>query len=118
MKIKWASDVAKQDYPAAERYLTLLFKKAEVERLLKRLRSAAIESFAAKDVLRAAGLEADMSSDSLTKEKRKVESGEKLSPILLVRDERNGRLIIADGYHRVCVTYLFSEESKVPVKLV
>ena len=118
MKIKWASDVAKQDYPAAEMYLTLLFRKAEVTRLLKMLKKAPIEFFAAKDVLRAARLRPDTSSDSLTEEKRKVEQGEKLSPILLVRDERNGRLIIADGYHRVCVTYLFTEVARVPVKLV
>jgi hypothetical protein len=118
MKIKWASQVDKDDFPAAETYLSLIFEKADAIKLVKKLKKSPIEEFPAKDILRASRLSLDSSSDSLTAEKRKVEQGKQLSPILLVRDERNGTLIIADGYHRLCVTCLFTEDAKVPAKII
>lgn len=118
MKIKWASQVAKDDFPAAEAYLSLIFPKADALKLVRKLKKAPLEEFAAKDILRASRLPLDTSSDSLTAEKQKVEQGKHLSPILLVRHERTGNVIIADGYHRVCVTCLFTEDAKVPAKIV
>ena len=41
-----------------------------------------------------------------------------LSPLLLVRDPSHGKLIIADGYHRMCAVYLFDEDTPVPCKIV
>jgi hypothetical protein len=38
----------------------------------------------------------------VNKNKGKIRAGEKLSPVTLMRDAENGRLIVADGYHRVC----------------
>jgi disulfide oxidoreductase YuzD len=46
---------------------------------------------------------------------QKAKKGEKLSPILLVRDKK---LVIADGYHRMCAIYFLSEDLEVPCKLV
>jgi hypothetical protein len=118
MKIKWAQDVDKDNYPAAESYLSLIFKKENAAQFVRELRRAPIVQFEAKDVLRASRLPIDRSSDRLSEEKRKVLKGEKLSPILLVRDERTGTVIIADGFHRLCVTYIFTEDAKVPAKIV
>jgi|SRR5882724_11520565 len=118
MKIKWASEVEKDNYPAAETYLSLIFKKEEAAKLVRKLKDAPIDEYPAKDVLRASRLPLDTSSDCLTAEKRKLEQGKKLSPILLVRDERTGTVIVADGYHRLCVTYLFKEDAQIPAKLV
>lgn len=48
----------------------------------------------------------------------KIAAGKKLSPLLLVRDPSHGKLIIADGYHRMCAVYLFDEDPPVPCKIV
>ncbi|MES2516889.1 MAG: hypothetical protein V4585_02205 [Bacteroidota bacterium] len=37
-----------------------------------------------------------------------MKDGEKISPILLVRYA--GKVIISDGYHRMCTVYSFSED--------
>ncbi len=41
-----------------------------------------------------------------------------LSPLLLVRDELNGLVIIADGYHRLCAIYRFDEDAMIFCKIV
>ena len=43
---------------------------------------------------------------------------EKISPLLLVRDKTGGRVIIADGYHRLCAVYTFDEDAMIPCKIV
>ncbi len=101
--IQWSSGPEAHDYPAAESYLSLLYDRKRVTRLIKQLKQAPISKFKAKDVFRASGL-------SLR--------GEKLSPFLLVRDERNGKLVIADGYHRMCSVYSFDEDALIPCKIV
>ncbi|WP_294273197.1 hypothetical protein [uncultured Chryseobacterium sp.] len=47
---------------------------------------------------------------------KKVKNKKKLSPILLVRGKE--RLIIADGYHRLCCSYYLTEDLEVPCRLV
>jgi hypothetical protein len=44
--------------------------------------------------------------------------GTSLSPLLLVRDEACGKVVIADGYHRLCSVYLFDEDAWIPCKIV
>jgi hypothetical protein len=34
------------------------------------------------------------------------------------RDQRNGKLVIADGYHRLCAVYTFDEDAIIPCKIV
>ncbi len=36
----------------------------------------------------------------------------------LVRDVRHGKVVIADGYHRLCAVYTFSEDEWIPCKIV
>jgi hypothetical protein len=38
-------------------------------------------------------------------------------PWLLVRDARNGKLVIADGYHRMCSIYSFDEDAVIARKI-
>jgi hypothetical protein len=45
-------------------------------------------------------------------------AGEKLSPLLLYRGQRNGKLVIADGYHRLCAVYHFDEDAMIPCKII
>jgi disulfide oxidoreductase YuzD len=57
-----------------------------------------------------------VSNSHVTKDREKIKSGKVLSPILLVRD--NGRLIIADGYHRMCAVYAEDEDADIPCRIV
>jgi hypothetical protein len=116
--IIWADKPDKQDYPAAENYLSLLYKKNDAAVLIKKLKGAAISEFAAKDILRAAALALDDRSDHVKREKKKIRARQKLSPILLVRDGTNGKVIVADGFHRLCAAYLFNEDAMVPSKII
>jgi len=54
------------------------------------------------------------------KDLEKVERGERLSPVLLVRGRLGeGRpLTVADGYHRICATYHLDEDADVPCRIV
>jgi len=47
---------------------------------------------------------------------KKFKKGKKLSPLLLERVK--GKLIIADGYHRICASYYLSKDLEVPCRLV
>jgi len=44
--------------------------------------------------------------------------GEKMAPLLLVRGKRGGKVIIADGYHRLCAVYTFNEDAMIQCKIV
>ncbi|MBW4055528.1 MAG: hypothetical protein HIU83_08995 [Proteobacteria bacterium] len=59
-----------------------------------------------------------ISNSHIEKDRKKIKDDEKLSPILLVRDEKSGKVIIADGYHRMCAVYSFNEDAYIPCKIV
>lgn len=50
----------------------------------------------------------------------KISGGKKLSPILLVRGNAvdGVALEIADGYHRVCASFVTDENTPIPCRLV
>ena len=76
-------------------------------------------SFAAKDIFPASGLPLLGANNShVRNNQKKLAAGKKLSPLLLVRDTTHGKLIIADGYHRMCAVYSFDEDTIVPCKIV
>ena len=54
----------------------------------------------------------------MKKNQAKINGGESLSPVLLVRDTANGKVVVADGYHRVCAVYTFDEDAVIPCKIV
>jgi len=37
---------------------------------------------------------------------------------LLCRDAAHGKLIIADGYHRLCAVYTFDEDAMIPCQII
>ncbi len=119
VKIKWLSGPEKQDYPAALSYLRLIYKESTAKALVKKLKRAPISEFKAKDIFRASGLSLlGISNAHVKKDQRKVNLGQGLSPLLLVRDSDNGKVIIADGYHRLCAVYAFDEDAVIPCKIV
>jgi len=119
IRIKWLEEPEEHDYPAAESFLSLIFKPKVVSRAVGQLRSAPITQFKARDIFRASGLSLlGMINSHLERDRQKIRAGRKLSPLLLVRDKTRGRVIIADGYHRLCAVYHFDDDALIPCKIV
>ena len=117
--IKWLEEPEKQDYPAALSYLSLMYEEALSKKLVKKLKTAPLSQFKAKDIFRASALSLlGVSNSHVEKDCRKIKKGEKLSPILMVRDKINGKVIIADGYHRLCAVYAMDEDAVIAGKIV
>ena len=117
--VKWMSDVEDHDYPAAQSYLGLLYSNARVAEIIKGLRSAPMVQFKSKDIFRASGLSLlGVSNSHVEKDRKRIRDGDGLAPLLLVRDEKNGRVVIADGYHRLCAVYEFDEDVLIHCKIV
>ena len=119
IQIRWLSEPEKQDYPASLSYLSLIYKEPIAKTYVERLKRAATSQFKAKDIFRASGLSLlGVSNGHVEKDQQKIKSGQGLSPLLLVRDSGNGKVIIADGYHRLCAVYSFDEDAVIPCKIV
>jgi hypothetical protein len=119
LKIKWLDEPEEHDYPAAESYLKLLFDDKTVAFLLESLKRNPIIGFKAKDIFRASGLSLlGISNSHVEKDLRKIREGTKLAPLLLVRDHSHAKVIIADGYHRLCAVYSVDEDAMIPCKIV
>jgi len=118
-RTRWLAAPEEHDYPAALSYLTLVFDPGTARRLVKALKGAPITEFKAKDIFRASSLSLLGTSNShVEKNSKKIRAGQKLSPVLLVRDPVHGKVVIADGYHRVCAAYTFDEDIFIPCKIV
>ena len=118
-EIKWLPGPEKHNYPAAESYLTLLYSDSRAKKMVAMLRAAPVEQFRAKDIFRASQLSLLGVSDShVVKDRKNIKKGISLSPLLLVRDEQHGRVVIADGYHRLCAIYGFDEDAWIHCKIV
>ena len=118
-EINWLSDVEAHDYPAAVSYLSIIYNREKVSQIVDPLREVGIVQFKAKDIFRASQLSLlGVSNSHVQKDCKKIDKGIALSPLLLVRDEVNGRVIIADGYHRLCAVYEFDEDAMIYCKIV
>ena len=119
IKIQWLDEPEEHNYPAAKSYLSLLFKGSAARELVRKLRKAPATEFKAKDIFRASRLSLlGVSNSHVQKDQRRIRAGKSLSPILLVRDRRNGTVVIADGYHRLCAVYSFDEDAVVRCKII
>ena len=117
--IAWAPRPAEHHYAAAESYLALIYPTARATAYVKKLKSARITMFKAKDIFRASGLSLlGISNKRVENDRAKIKAGQPLSPLLLVRDSANGKVIIADGYHRLCAVYGFNEDADIPCQIV
>lgn len=118
-QIEWLAESEEHDYPAAESYLSLIYSERIAASFVQKLRQAPISKFKAKDVFRASGLSLlGISNSHVERDRKKILAGQKLSPLLLVRDEKNGRVVVADGYHRMCSVYSFDEDAVISCKIV
>ena len=118
-EIQWLPDVKENNFPAAASYLGLIYPNDHVEKLIAELRAAAISRFKAKDIFRASGLSLlGVSNFHIKRDRQKIQEGTPLSPLLLVQDKMNGKVVIADGYHRLCAVYACDEDAWIPCKIV
>ena len=119
--VRWLSAPQEHDYPAAASYLSLIARPERVDDLITKLRSAVSATFKAKDILRAARLPL-LGTDNphVASDLAKIHAATPLSPILIVRGDlaADGRLEIADGYHRVCACYHADENTDIPCLVV
>jgi disulfide oxidoreductase YuzD len=118
-EIHWLAEPRDTNYPAAQSYLTLCFPEKKAKALVKKLRAAPVSTFKAKDIFRASRLTLlSMKNRHVDADLEKIEQGEELSPILLVRDPLSNRVIIADGFHRLSAVYALSEDADIPCKII
>ncbi len=121
MAVKWLDEPETHDYDAAADYLSMLGEPAVVDKTVAALRDVKAVYRKAKDILRAGQLSLLPESNAhVRSDLGKISDGKKLSPILLVRGNAVNavRLEIADGYHRVCASYLTDENTPIPCRMV
>ena len=119
IEIKSMPAVEQHDYPAAESYLNLLYNIDKVGKIITKFRSAPIVQFKAKDIFRASRLSVlGVSNSHVEKDRIKIRKGKPLSPLLLLRDKEDSKVVIADGYHRMCAVYEINEDAMIPCKIV
>ena len=121
MAVKWLDKPEAHDYDAAAAYLSMLAEPAAVEKTVAALKTAKPVYQKAKDILRAAGLALLPETNAhVRSDLGKISGAERLSPILLVRGSAVSGypLQIADGYHRVCASYVTDENTNIPCHLV
>jgi hypothetical protein len=119
IKIKWLGRPQKHDYPAAQSYLGLIFPPRAAKQLVAKLKHAGITEFAAKDIFRASAVPLLGGNDSHVEKYRSlIILKQPLSPLLLCRDPAHGKLVIADGYHRLCAVYTFDEDAMIPCQII
>lgn len=115
---QWLDAPEAHDYPAAASYLALTMPTETVASLVAALGQAPMSRFKAKDIFRASGLSLlGVSNSHVQKNLDKIRKGQALSPLLLVRHAALDKVIIADGYHRLCAVYAFDEDAWIPCKI-
>ena len=118
-RIKWLLEPEKQDFPSALLYLSLIFKETEAKLFVNKLKKTTVIFYKAKDLFRASTLSLlGASNYHKKKDIKKINNEVSLSPLLLVRNSANGKVIIADGYHRLCAVYSIDEDALIPCKIV
>ena len=116
--IKWLENPDEHDYPAALSYLSLIFDARTAKAYVDQLQRAQKSEFKAKDLFRASGLSLlGVSNSHVDKDREKIRAGKALSPLLVVRDAAHGKVVVADGYHRLCAVYSFDEDAVIPCRI-
>jgi hypothetical protein len=116
--ITWQDDAPPSDYEAAGHYLTLVDVQKNIDKALGDLKAGTIVEYKATDLLRAAQLVVPKADDRPTREQiKKIKRGEPVSPVLLVRVPALKKVIVADGFHRICAAYRIDPDVVLHCKL-
>jgi hypothetical protein len=115
----WMEAPEEHDFPAALDYLTLIMSDKQAAAAVEALRRAPLIHRKAKDLLRASRLPLLPKDNAhVAADLKKVASGKRLSPVLLLRGRDAIPMNVADGYHRVCASYHLDENTDIPCRLV
>ena len=115
-KVRWRKAPTDKDYHAASRYLSLVLGPKRAGVMTRALRAAPIEHHVGRDLMRAAGYAPSAYDDK--NQRKEIEKGRSLAPLLIVRHTRDARVIIADGYHRLGAVCEIDPEAEVACKIV
>ena len=119
--VNWVQGSSNDDAIDAARYMSLIRKSRKAKKLAKKLSNAPIKMFKAKDILRAAQLQAlPIDNPDVAAKLAIIAAGTPLPPVYLIRGNvLKGRpLTIADGYHRVSAVYQTDETADVPCQII
>lgn len=116
----WKDEPDDHDYLAAHDFMCLMLDVDVATRTARKLRKAALTRFKAKDLIRASNSTLLSTDDPhVAANLAKVDRGERLSPVLLVRGSLGDYpMLIVDGYHRICASYHVDENAEIPCRLV
>ena len=119
MSIRWLDEPEEKDYQAAQSFLSMVLAPASLPEVIAALHAAPLGRWAAKDILRAAGLPPLRPKESaeVAEKLEKIKEGIPISPVLLVGGIRD-YLVIGDGYHRASAAYRVDEDALVPGRLL
>jgi hypothetical protein len=116
--ITWLDDANPSDYEAAAHYLALVDTQKNIDKAVTDLKAGAIVEYKATDLLRAAQLTVPKADDRPTREQiKKIDRGEPVSPVLIVRVPALKKVIVADGFHRICAAYRIDPDVMLHCKL-
>ncbi|HEX4116635.1 MAG TPA: hypothetical protein VHY18_12260 [Solirubrobacteraceae bacterium] len=118
-RIRWLEEPEEKDYLAAESFLGMVIAPSSLSDTVAALRTAPLGHWAAKDLLRAAGLPPlkPKQSAEVAEKLKKIKNGIPISPVLLIGGIRD-YLVIGDGYHRASAAYRVDEDAQVPGRLL
>jgi hypothetical protein len=118
-RIRWLEEPEEKDYLAASSFLSMVLAPSSLSETIAALRTAPVGHWAAKDLLRAAGLPPlkPKQSAEVAEKLKKIKKGIPISPVLLIGGIRD-YLVIGDGYHRVSAAYRVDEDAQVPGRLL
>lgn len=114
--INWREVPIVENFNSAQHYLQFLTSPEKALEIVDRLiDNYEINNSRPGDILRAAGLFApSLPSVDRQKVMRDINSKAPISPPLLVKDTKNRRLHIADGYEVICALYYTDKAHYIP----
>ena len=117
--IRWLDEPEEKDYLAAHSFLSMVLAPSLLAETIAALRTAPLGHWAAKDLLRAAGLPPlkPKQSAEVAEKLKKIKNAIPISPVLLIGGIRDS-LVIGDGYHRASAAYWVDEDTQVPGRLL
>jgi len=117
--IKWSMDPDTKDYEAGTTYMSLLMPRSVAAATVGKFLDVETTQYRANDILRAAQLPLLAQDDPhVAKDLKKIQEDIALAPVLLARDTMMLRLLIVDGYHRVCAVYHHDPNAEVHCKII
>jgi hypothetical protein len=116
-EIAWFDEPAVQTYMEAEKFLSLLVPQPEGYSAIQGLYRVPVVGYRVSDIMRAAKLDRSYFREETVRDFiEKIDAGEPLSPILIVRINRLP--VVVDGYHRLMAVYESSETATIRCKIV